>query len=133
MPRPAHPRALRRGADRPERSDADPSRLTAAGHKCPLAEVREGSVTLIWGDTPPERRLSRHASLFGLDKRRGSWRSGGGLRQVEHATTRPPPPQEIRTPPPRFPGDPGPRPPRRAADRPDRSDADPSRLTAADH
>src|SRR6266536_2408676 len=47
---------------------------------------------LIWGDTPPERRLSSHASLVGLDKRRGRGISGGGLRALQRATTHPPRP-----------------------------------------
>ncbi len=46
----------------------------------------------VWGDTPPERRLSSHASLSGFDSRRGSWHFGDAHGSVEHATTHPPRP-----------------------------------------
>src|SRR5256885_11533483 len=74
------------------------------------------SVAVIWGLRPPERRLSRHASLSGLDSRRGSWPIGkcptAGLSMPRPA---PPAAEESGRP------------------RPERSFDDPSRTSAPDH
>src|SRR6266545_283051 len=68
-------------SDRDRRPERGSLSRACRSHACPHL-----------GGHPPERRLPSHASLFGLDKRRGRGRSEAANVQVVHATTHPPGP-----------------------------------------